>query len=198
MSEEIIPPTPDDKPRFRFRKCSHVRRQKDFDRVYEQKAAYNDGTLLVYVGFNNERRLRIGLSVSKKVGNAIKRNRWKRLLREAFRLQESEMADEIVKKLKRAKATRNKTPSEDKIGLPELPPLPETVAELGIDMIVIPRTKESPTLKMVKRSLRYGLKRATIKLYGLEVRKENKPASQTKSTLETNTNTNNQPYTSET
>ncbi len=35
---------------------------------------------------------RLGLSVSKKVGNAVIRNDWKRRIREAFRLQRTELA----------------------------------------------------------------------------------------------------------
>lgn len=50
-----------------------------------------DGLLLIFGIKNNFPYHRLGLSISKKYGNAVKRNRWKRLIREVFRL----MRDEI-------------------------------------------------------------------------------------------------------
>lgn len=53
--------------------------------VYEAKVRRLEGPLLVYGRPNDLEFPRIGLSVSRRVGNAVKRGRIKRLLREAFR-----------------------------------------------------------------------------------------------------------------
>ncbi len=70
----------------RFLARHHLRSGADFARVYARRASASDDVLLVYVDRNNLEHARIGLSVSRKVGGAVVRNRWKRILREAFRL----------------------------------------------------------------------------------------------------------------
>ena len=69
-----------------FPKQLRLRSRTDFRQVYERRCSVADGMLRL-VGRLNERDFsRIGLSVSREVGGAVVRNRWKRLLREAFRL----------------------------------------------------------------------------------------------------------------
>jgi ribonuclease P protein component len=54
--------------------------------VYDAKLRKSSGPLLVFTRPNDLAYHRLGLSVSRKVGNAVRRNRVKRMLREAFRL----------------------------------------------------------------------------------------------------------------
>jgi len=76
---------------FGFSKSQHLRSSADFKHVYDVKCKAADGVLLVFAASNSTPTTRIGLSVSKKHGGAVVRNRLKRLLREAFRLSQHEL-----------------------------------------------------------------------------------------------------------
>ena len=72
-------------PDQRFPKLLHLLKQAEFDRVFASRAYVADDHLIVHGCTNDLPISRLGLSVSKKSGNAVARNYWKRSIREAFR-----------------------------------------------------------------------------------------------------------------
>ena len=70
-----------------FPAAAHLRTSREFENVYAQKHKGADGVLLLFLAKNFLDVTRIGLSVSKKHGGAVERNRLKRWLREAFRME---------------------------------------------------------------------------------------------------------------
>ncbi|HMP05305.1 MAG TPA: ribonuclease P protein component [Lacipirellulaceae bacterium] len=63
-------------------------RPTEFARVMAARMSCVDGMLRVYGVANDLGHPRLGLTVSRKVGGAVERTRWKRALREAFRLEQ--------------------------------------------------------------------------------------------------------------
>ncbi len=112
---------------FAFRPEERLRRPADFRRVYDRRRSVSDDALIVYACPNGLPHLRLGLSVSRKVGPAVHRNRLRRLYREAFRL------------------TRHEMPG-------------------GLDLVLIPRRPEPPTLEQLKRALPQLVRRIAQKL----------------------------------
>ncbi len=70
----------------RFTKSERLLKKNEFQKVFDEDRTFRNNELLVYALPNGMDKSRIGLVVGKKVGNAVRRNRIKRILREAFRL----------------------------------------------------------------------------------------------------------------
>ncbi|MEW6107941.1 MAG: ribonuclease P protein component [Nitrospirota bacterium] len=64
-----------------------INKNGDFKKVFEQGSKFSSKYLVIYARPNRLTYSRLGLSVSKKIGNAVTRNRIKRRLREAIRKQ---------------------------------------------------------------------------------------------------------------
>ena len=65
-----------------------LKKNKDFQVVYRQRNSNANRLLIMYVSKNQLEKNRLGISVSKKVGNSIVRHRLTRLIRESYRLDE--------------------------------------------------------------------------------------------------------------
>ena len=74
-----------------FPSAYRVQRAGDFQRAFRRRCSAADERIIVYGIANGLPHARLGSSVSRKVGGAVVRNRWKRLLREAFRLSRQQL-----------------------------------------------------------------------------------------------------------
>ncbi|MFO0454917.1 MAG: ribonuclease P protein component [Planctomycetota bacterium] len=68
-----------------FPASARLRKQAEFEAVYAGNSYAADSTLVITARKHGNGPSRLGLSVSRQVGNAVVRNYWKRLIREAFR-----------------------------------------------------------------------------------------------------------------
>lgn len=65
-----------------------LKKNRDFQNVYRNGTSYANRFLVMYILENHLGRNRIGISVSKKVGNSVIRHRITRLIRESYRRNE--------------------------------------------------------------------------------------------------------------
>lgn len=66
----------------------YLKKNADFKEVYNNKKIKSDKRFVIYIKKNNFNYNRIGISVSKKVGNSVVRHRIKRLIKESYRNNE--------------------------------------------------------------------------------------------------------------
>ena len=70
-----------------------LKKNKDFSNVYQKGTSKANRLLVLYALENPQHKSRLGISVSKKVGNSVVRHHLTRLIRESFRLHEDGFKD---------------------------------------------------------------------------------------------------------
>jgi len=78
-----------------FPQQERLKRRQDFEAVYRSGRKRVGREFVCYVARREGRGRRMGLSVSRKVGGAVVRNRVKRLIREVYRTNRSGMATDV-------------------------------------------------------------------------------------------------------
>jgi len=76
-----------------FGKKERVHNRKQYVNIYRRGGRVHSTNFTVILSPNPSGEKRLGVAVSKRVGNAVKRNRIKRLLREFFRLNKDGLPD---------------------------------------------------------------------------------------------------------
>jgi len=76
---------------FGFQACFRIKKSDDFTAVFLENKRISDQAMILYGIKNNLAITRIGLAVGRRIGGAVLRNRYKRLLREAFRTVRGDM-----------------------------------------------------------------------------------------------------------
>lgn len=73
----------------RLGKQQRVRRRTEFNRTLRRGTCAADGTLVLFaLPTAPERPPRLGVTIPRRAGGAVLRNRWKRLIRESYRTQQ--------------------------------------------------------------------------------------------------------------
>ena len=78
-----------------MKKNFRVKREKDFKAIFKDGTSFANRKFVVYQLENQQNHFRVGLSVSKKLGNAVTRNQIKRRIRHILLSVREHLADNV-------------------------------------------------------------------------------------------------------
>ena len=78
-----------------MKKSFRVKREKDFKAIFKDGTSFANRKFVVYQLENQQNHFRVGLSVSKKLGNAVTRNQIKRRIRHILLSVREHLADNV-------------------------------------------------------------------------------------------------------
>jgi ribonuclease P protein component len=79
--------------KLRFRRNRRVCTRRDIRRVFGSRCIAADDRFVVHVGANDGRPMRLAVVVGRQFGPAVRRNRFRRVVREAFRINQQAWPD---------------------------------------------------------------------------------------------------------
>ena len=78
-----------------MKKRFRVKKEKDFNAIFKEGKSFANRKFVIYRLENNEQHFRVGLSVSKKLGNAVMRNQIKRRIRHILIEHKNQLVENI-------------------------------------------------------------------------------------------------------
>lgn len=91
---------------IKLKKAYRIKKNEEFQTIFKTGKSFANRELVIYYKRNDyQEHFRIGISVGKKIGNAVTRNRIKRYIRESF----NQLKDEIKPNVDIVIIARNRT-----------------------------------------------------------------------------------------
>ena len=78
-----------------MKKRFRVKKEKDFNAIFKEGKSFANRKFVIYRLENNEQHFRVGLSVSKKLGNAVIRNQIKRRIRHILIEHKNQLVENV-------------------------------------------------------------------------------------------------------
>jgi len=78
-----------------LKKNFRVKREKDFKAIFKEGTSFANRKFVIYRLENKQKHFRVGLSVSKRLGNAVTRNQIKRRIRHILQNAKGEISEDV-------------------------------------------------------------------------------------------------------